>query len=338
LAKRPEKKDFSGKKQKMSLDSKKPKTDYPIIIMGMHRSGTSILTKMLMECGLFVGWELDETQEALFFRRRNEKLINICGGRWDNPLPVNLILSNESLTQEVISSLKKDISSFGVFSFLGPKLYWRSRTLQKTNFSWGWKDPRNAFLLPLWLEIFPRARVVRIVRNGIDVARSLMLREGKRLANPVRKDNSLMGKFRRRTLQMGRRPLLLYFLETCHRFIEQMAPLSRYNRMRAYGCDTLEGGFQLWNTYVSRETEVLAHLEERTLCVRYEDFLDAPEKNLGALAVFCGLHVHQEWISRLCGRLNKTRKYAFLEDEALREFYQRVKNCPMMEQLGYSEL
>ncbi len=315
-----------------------PKADSPIIILGMHRSGTSILTRMLMECGLFVGWELDGTQEALFFRRRNEKLINICGGRWDNPLPLNLILANPSLTQEVISSLKRDISSFRVFSFLGPKLYWRRRSLWKMDFSWGWKDPRNAFTLPLWLEIFPKARIIRIVRNGVDVARSLMLREEKRLVNPVRRDNSLVGRFKRQASQMGRRPWLLYLLETFQRLMDQAAPLSRYNRMRAYGCDTLEGAFQLWNTYVSREREVLAHLKDRVFCLRYEDFLDTPEETLVRLADFCGLSAEPAEIRKLCRRLNKKRKYAFGEDEALRAFYQRVRSCPMMKDLGYSEL
>ncbi|MEJ5377772.1 MAG: sulfotransferase [bacterium] len=322
----------------MDPNNTETKTNYPIIVMGMHRSGTSILTRMLMECGLFVGWELDGTQEALFFRRRNEKLINICGGRWDNPLPVHLILGNALLKKESVESLKKDISSFRVFSFLGPKLYWKHRNLFKINIPWGWKDPRNAFLLPVWLDIFPVARFVRIVRNGIDVAKSLVLREAKRLTNPIRRDNSLLGKLKRRTSLWGHRPWLLYLLENYQRFLEQMTPLSRYNRMRAYGCDTLEGAFELWNTYVSRETEVLAHLQDRTYFLRYEDFLEAPEENLYRLACFCGLSPQQDVISHLCKSLNRSRRYAFWEDQALRAFYQSVKSCPTMQQLGYSGL
>ncbi len=314
------------------------KANYPVIIMGMHRSGTSILTTMLRECGLFVGWELDETQEALFFRRRNEKLIGICGGRWDNPLPVGLLLYNSELSGEVTSSLKRDVSSFRVLSFLGLRLYWRFRTLCAMDSPWGWKDPRNAFLLPLWLDVFPSARVVHIVRNGVDVARSLAVREKRRIGNPARKDHSLQGRFKRRASQMGKRPWLLYFLETSQRFLEHMSPLHRYNRMRVYGCDTLEGAFQLWNTYVAREMEVLAQLKDRAISVRYEDFLEAPEKILARLVDFCGLDAGLGRISGLCNRLNKQRKYAFLEDQGLREFYQEVRGCPLMERLGYSDL
>ena len=47
---------------------------------------------------------------------------------------------------------------------------------------WGWKDPRNTFTLPLWLEVFPSARVLNVYRNGVDVAESLVVRERRRVA------------------------------------------------------------------------------------------------------------------------------------------------------------
>ena len=39
----------------------------PIVIIGMHRSGTSIVTRMLEQLGLFVGKKKDMNHEALFF-------------------------------------------------------------------------------------------------------------------------------------------------------------------------------------------------------------------------------------------------------------------------------
>src|SRR5690606_33596327 len=32
---------------------------------------------------------------------------------------------------------------------------------------WAWKDPRTSLTLPIWREVFPRAQVVHIIRNGI---------------------------------------------------------------------------------------------------------------------------------------------------------------------------
>ena len=44
---------------------------------------------------------------------------------------------------------------------------------------WGWKDPRTCFSLSLWLKIFPKAKVIYIQRNGVDVAQSLVVRNEK---------------------------------------------------------------------------------------------------------------------------------------------------------------
>lgn len=39
----------------------------PIIILGMHRSGTTMITQLLENLGLFVGTEKEVNHEALFF-------------------------------------------------------------------------------------------------------------------------------------------------------------------------------------------------------------------------------------------------------------------------------
>ncbi|MBW1793701.1 MAG: sulfotransferase [Deltaproteobacteria bacterium] len=41
---------------------------------------------------------------------------------------------------------------------------------------WGWKDPRTTLTLPLWLKLFPKARIIHVIRNGIDSALSLWRR------------------------------------------------------------------------------------------------------------------------------------------------------------------
>jgi hypothetical protein len=42
---------------------------------------------------------------------------------------------------------------------------------------WGWKDPRNCLTLPIWLSIYPGARVLHIIRDGRAVALSLADRD-----------------------------------------------------------------------------------------------------------------------------------------------------------------
>jgi hypothetical protein len=65
--------------------------------------------------------------------------------------------------------------------FQGLASYIRSRSLANLVDRWGWKDPRNTYALPLWLDVFPDAQVINVYRNGIDVANSLYERELRRL-------------------------------------------------------------------------------------------------------------------------------------------------------------
>ena len=61
--------------------------------------------------------------------------------------------------------------------------------------AWGWKDPRNTCTLPLWIRVFPNARVINVYRDGVDVAASLVVRERKRagrLDNAVRSSRCLV--------------------------------------------------------------------------------------------------------------------------------------------------
>ena len=121
----------------------------PVIIMGMHRSGTSMITKVLKDLGLFMGWALDGNYEALFFRERNEKILNGCNGTWDNPTVIYQLLNNASMRDEVVEFLSKDLMSLRIFSYLGPRYLVQYRSVFNIDSPWGWKDPRNTVLVPI---------------------------------------------------------------------------------------------------------------------------------------------------------------------------------------------
>ena len=42
--------------------------------------------------------------------------------------------------------------------------------------NWGWKDPRTTITFPIWLQVFPKAKILHILRNGVDVAISIYRR------------------------------------------------------------------------------------------------------------------------------------------------------------------
>ena len=67
----------------------------PVIVVGAHRSGTTMVVEMLEALGLFVGERKDVNHEALFFVRFNEWLMYRSGATWDHPEPVRGELLNK---------------------------------------------------------------------------------------------------------------------------------------------------------------------------------------------------------------------------------------------------
>ena len=57
----------------------------PVIVIGMHRSGTSLIVKVLEKLGVFMGADQEHNGESLFFNTINEWILNQSHIRWDNP-------------------------------------------------------------------------------------------------------------------------------------------------------------------------------------------------------------------------------------------------------------
>ncbi len=138
----------------------------PIIVIGMHRSGTTLVAKLLNELGVFMGRELDFYYEAKCFQNINKKLLAAQGAHWAKPQPFIDAIKNESVSKAG-KSIMKDLL----------ETYSESYGKSKDSGIWGWKDPRNTLTLPLWLQIFPDAKFIHIVRNGLNVAVSLYQRD-----------------------------------------------------------------------------------------------------------------------------------------------------------------
>ena len=141
----------------------------PVVIVGMHRSGTSLISRVLSELGVHIGAELDGHYESVCFKAVNRRLLQDTGAHWAKPAPFVSGLGEGDFRSTNVDKakvlLEDRLASYGRVS---------------DGQRWGWKDPRNTLTLPLWLELFPEARVIHVVRNGIDVALSLYRRESKR--------------------------------------------------------------------------------------------------------------------------------------------------------------
>lgn len=131
-----------------------------IIVLGMHRSGTSMLTGCLEEAGLYLGDVYNKynphnakgQKEQIFLMELHEEVLKSNGGTWDLPPYKNMWkYFHNKARQHYILSMKE----------------------HKT---WGFKDPRVLFLLDKWLEDIPNALLVGIFRHPLEVADSLYRR------------------------------------------------------------------------------------------------------------------------------------------------------------------
>ncbi len=145
-------------------------TPIAVPVLGMHRSGTSMVSRMLEAGGVFFGskeklagpsadnvlgfWEHEE------LRQINEKLLSLMQGSWRNPPQVDAqICAQQGNLRAEAEQLISQLSKEGGF--------------------WGWKDPRTSLLLPFWKPLLkqPRHWVV-CLRHPQEVAESLYQRNG----------------------------------------------------------------------------------------------------------------------------------------------------------------
>ncbi|MEK6250794.1 MAG: sulfotransferase [Actinomycetota bacterium] len=139
-------------------------------ILGMHRSGTSLVAHVLHALGLDLGpeehlmrpgpanpaghWENEPINEI------NDEILSHLGGTWSQPpeLPAGWERSGD------LDQLRR-----------------QAREVVEADFGdsdrWGFKDPRNCLTLPFWQRLLPPMRYVFCLRNPVDVAFSLNARE-----------------------------------------------------------------------------------------------------------------------------------------------------------------
>lgn len=142
----------------------------PICVAGMHRSGTSLVARLLHAAGMHLGDERDLIPagrgntdghwENARFVAINDEILAAFGGSWKSlaPLPPNW-----HLDAKLDEFLERAAELLATFAGREP---------------WGWKDPRNCLTLPFWRRLVPELKVVVVLRNPLDVAHSLALRDG----------------------------------------------------------------------------------------------------------------------------------------------------------------
>jgi hypothetical protein len=284
----------------------------PVILLGMHRSGTAMIARLLEVLGLFQGSELQEDHESVWFLELNDLILRRVNAAWDQPEPICSFLENPEAFDLTLRCLADDLSSSRTREFLGKKWSLKAGSLLSHAQPWGWKDPRTIFTLSLWLALFPQARLVYIVRNGVDVASSLRAREVRELA--------------RRRREFDAKPA-----------IGGRSRLQRAGFKGSARCLSMEGSFSLWEEYVAQAERALDGLTRGVHRLRFESFLAEPATALEDLAKFCGVNSDKSAVEQAIARIgvDAKRANAFVADPAVQEFYQQVRGSRWMQHYGY---
>lgn len=283
----------------------------PVIVIGMHRSGTTMLTRALQQAGLFMGPGSVRNEEARFTNALNAWLFKQASATWDRPESMDWLLADNLVRPWLTDYITGLVRGPAAMRFMGLRRWLRHGALTNLAEHWGWKDPRNTYTLPLWLEAFPDARVVHITRHGVDVAASLRAR--RRLTVE-------------RSLHRYRRLRSLYCASP-------FAP-----KRRGFGgqarCASLAGAFDLWELYVDRARAHCASLGDRAVEISYEDFLTDPRGEISHLLDFCGLRFVPSQAEAICDLVDPGRAYAYQQDPELLSFATAVR--PRLSRLGYA--
>ncbi len=279
----------------------------PVIIIGMHRSGTSMLTNLLNQLGLFIGDKLlpFDLYEASFFVTLNEWLLTQANASWDNTYNYQFI--DEIFMKQARDIVINEFKGKKRKDFLGKHKF---NDIRKLDIPWAWKDPRSTITIDLWKSIFPEAKLLHIYRNPVDVAASLSKRE-----KDIRESKKIT------------------YLVKVLRFMNYKATQNLSLRVMH-----VEEGIKLWEEYVSQAFSLDEKYGDDIYHLRYEDFLGEPMRYLPEVTEFAGISPTKEKMEEMVKDVNPDRKFAFIKKPELVEIYESVKDNEWIQKLGYGDI
>jgi hypothetical protein len=151
----------------------------PVLIVGAHRSGTSATAHALQLAGLQIGHRLDSHREPKALQRLHEEYLNRLGSSWHDPDSFLASIATSDGERHCVEYLRENLRRHFA-RILGYRKNPRGLRLLgrlKLGAPWGWKEPRTTLFAPAWLQIFPNARVIHVVRHPVAAASSIRVRE-----------------------------------------------------------------------------------------------------------------------------------------------------------------
>ena len=241
----------------------------PIIITGIHRSGTTLLSKIFENNKIFFGARKDLNNEALFFQNLNKWLLSSYGISWENPKCIDFEI-DENRFNMILFKLENILKSRLNFRYLGLRSLIIKNDLFELDFDWGWKDPRSIFSLPFWLKLFPKSKVVILVRHPFDVVNSLIARNKYLLEKDIKLKDKISNY------------MLIPFLN-----------VSNYSNLSSNISD-FETGMRVYDCYYNQLILMSEKYNSNIQIVKYEDLVLKKEDVVINLFDFCNMSLNDQ--------------------------------------------
>jgi len=153
------------------------------IVLGMHRSATSLVAQGLSQVGVNMGDVSRFHWEDQQFMRLNDKILKAAGGSWCCPPPEDEIINaGLQYRMEILAIVRQT----------------QQKAISNKTYLWGWKDPRNCLTAKLYLPLVENLHFVYIQREVLDVAQSLARRNKFTLNRGIK----LAREYNRRALEL----------------------------------------------------------------------------------------------------------------------------------------
>lgn len=142
----------------------------PVVVLGCHRSGTSLLSQALAAAGVDMGVSVSTKKESTLFLLLNIKVLELLSSDWDEPEFVLRLLDalepeqRDKITQVIETTVLSQFDEFFAADI---------------GSLWGFKDPRTVILWPLYASAFANPRKIILTRSIEDIASSLYRRSQK---------------------------------------------------------------------------------------------------------------------------------------------------------------
>ena len=280
----------------------------PIIITGMHRSGTSLVAELLNKAGLYMGEVLDINYESPPVTFCNERLMMDYAACWDNPLTFKLGIQVKENAETSARKLHALFGGVSVQQNILADQFSALHHIDKFGKTWGMKDPRFIYTLPLWQHQYPEMKVIHIHRHGVDVAQSLSVRAQEAFQTYLN------------AYQLADIPATTRI---------QLGPIQHSLR-----CTMLEGALSLWEEYESTRKALIetTDLPHHVLC--YEELVADPAKHIDALLAFCELEVTDETKQELASIPKTDSQLKYMQSKDLQSFAQN--HADLLKSYGYA--